>query len=169
MNLYDLYTDALEKVAQSYALKDLDQHVRSEIAERSAQSNAEGMLGDLAHNHRAGKALTKIINRSGRKQDKPGVLSSIRRGGRERAKAHHRRRHEVAYALHKEHGDNLAQAHKTLKEHLGHAATIINAKERGDHEQYHKATNDYVKKHMKGFLATQVGQGVRVYDPKHFS
>ena len=166
MNLYDLYTDTFEKVAQSYALKDLDQDVRSEIAAGSAQNNAEYMLGEVGHGHRAVKALTKEMNRSGRKQDKPGILSSIRRGGRERAKAYHRSNHTAASALHKKHSNELAQAYKQSKEHLTHAATMINSKRRGDHEQYHKAANDYIKKHMKGFLATQVGQGVRVYDPR---
>ncbi len=159
MNFYDLYTDALEKVAQTIALKDLPKETRGHMANHLALHNADRLMDEAERSARAVDYTDRQAKRSGRKKDKPGILSSIRRGGPTKAKAFHAKNHAAATGLSKEHSKNLDTHNRSSKEHLTHARRMDAASRAGDAKAYYKATDDYANKYLKNVAVTKTPSG----------
>jgi len=159
MNLYDHYTDALEKVAQTIALKDLPKDSRRIMANHLAVHNADRSMDEAMRSARAADYMDRQAKRSDRKKDKPGILSSIRRGGPTRAKAFHAKNHTAATGLSKEHSKSLDTHKRRAKEHLTHAHRMDAASSAGDAKAYYKATDDYANKYLKNVAVTKTPSG----------
>ncbi len=145
MNFYDLYTDALEKVALTF--DELPQYVRSHIAEQHAARQAMTYGGLASHHMIEGRRATKQNKTSVKKSEKPGVLSTIRHSGREKAKTYHKGRAKSTAADMKRHGRELGKADKKANEYFDVLKNLY-ASEKGS-ERRNQIISDYNKKHMK--------------------
>jgi hypothetical protein len=143
MNFYDLYTDALEKVANDFA----------SMSPNARVDTAVNILGNIAdmHDHRRHSAedkarrLGKMEARSGAKMLKPGLLSTIAHGGRKKAKASHRERHALYGQDRKDHADRAQRIQGDYAAAMNHRNEILAARKGSDHAKALNLANHFLE------------------------
>ena len=153
MNFYDLYADALEKVALSF--DELPRDIRSHIA-HSYATDSINTYGALSEHHRRSRDLaTKKNKTSVKKSERPGILSSIRHLGPERARTHHKGRAKSTAEDIKYHNREFGKADKDANEHFDAFKRLLKSQDKP--KEHDRIISDYNKKHMKAKVSRRSG------------